>query len=1115
MEGKMKALLYGVIFALILWQSAAGAEDFPSFRTFGPYAVVGGKGAIEAPLVMGPTGAMGWLHGSEFMIWEVDKGSPADGILQEGDVILKANGHGLGVDPRMGLGYAVAESEAGDGKFALTIYRDGKEQDVVIQLQKLGEYSKTWPFHCDKSRQVLDIFCSQFAAIQETDGGFTFRTASSANGLALLANEDPKYLENARRLAYSYVRDKVSAGEQGTWPSAYTGIYLAEYYLVTGDRHVLPELERVCKILAEGQQPCGSWGHGSHISRYYAVGGLVNQCGIAAWLAMVLGKHVGVEVDQEALDRAAEFFGTFADRGNVPYGDHRPWDGGSGNGKDGIASVAFDILGDKEKSGIFADYITQYYSHREEGHTGPYFGFLWGPLGALRTTNEEDFHRLMNYWIWYYDLARNWEGAGLLFSGDTYMKRGFRFCSGAIAMPYALSTGHKRLRIMGAPDSVFIAGEYSSIIGQARQLFFEQKWDDMEKLLAGEDDRYATQLLEAAQAARKSVELTIAGVEENLKKGWNPPLAIRQLEDLKAFLVNDDARVDKLLEAANDAERFRAISEAEEVYKKYVHLSCVDDTARAAMEQIANDPAAGYVSELAQKDLLETPDTYRYVFFLEGEFYRFRGRWKEDDLAFKGFKRIATVRGGEWPQWVSRDEMREAGYLLYEKETLDNWTEILPISGKDNERARPKDCRVLFLAKEETGQVPAGWYMPEFDDSQWQEGQFPVGTFHDDRSRAIFPGDARYCYIRMKFNAEEIDFTRLRILPRIRHIANVYLNGHMIARFVYDGNEGGYKNGEPLDLHPEAPRLLKPGENVLAIEGTYNLWWGIFDVGLFGTKEEGAAVLSKEPVPPPVVYESAPVSDDERFKPKDIWKERQEQMDKLSVPELMEKLESEYVHIRGHAARSLAKKGKEATPHLIKALKHPHWHVRRGACDAIKWMEEDAAANASDALPILIETLDDTDFWVRDGAALAIAAIGKVPQEIIPRLVEMLDDKDHWWPREAAAKAIKSEADGVLPGLIAAYSRTTNVRTELTLRDIIRRRVTAENSEAIISQITDLIQKDSDWFRQKIMLELVKTLGPKAKDTAPLLKDMIQKAGDDNKKVEYLQDVAKAVERGD
>jgi len=60
-----------------------------------------------------------------------------------------------------------------------------------------------------------------------------------------------------------------------------------------------------------------------------------------------------------------------------------------------------------------------------------------------------------------------------LFSGGPYLKRGFRFCTGAIAMPYALSTGHKRLRIMGAPRSVFAAGKRSPVIEKARNLMCE------------------------------------------------------------------------------------------------------------------------------------------------------------------------------------------------------------------------------------------------------------------------------------------------------------------------------------------------------------------------------------------------------------------------------------------------------------------------------------------------------------------------------------------------------------------------------------------------------------------------------------------------------------------
>ena len=1094
---------------------AARAADFPSVRDFGPYYVIAGGDLVQTPRLMGPTGVVGWIHGCEFVVHEVEKHSPADGILRPGDVVLKANGHGLGRDASMGLGTAITEAEAADGRLRLAIYRDGKELDVAIQLQKLGSYAATWPFGCAKSRKLLDIFCDYLAREQEPEGSIGFRVPGAANGLILLANPDPKYLESCRRLAYNFMRDKASMSGLGTWDTSYTGIYLAEYYLVTGDRAVLPELERVCKILAEGQQPCGSWGHGATINRYYAIGGLLNQCGLTAWIALILGQRCGVAADQAAIAKATAFFSFFADRGNVPYGDHTPWEGTTGNGKDATACIALDLLGDQGKSRIFADQIAAYYPHMEEGHTGPYFAFLWHPVAALHATRRADCQRLLNYWTWYYDLARSWEGGGLLLgTGDVYVNRGFRFCTAAIAMPYALPTGVERLAVMGAPKSVFGAGKCLPVVEKARELFFQQKWDGLKaalqtQTLAGDDARHARQLLGAAEAAERSVELTLAAVEDNLRRGWDPALARRQLEDLKTLLVKKDPRVERLLTQVAEKSNLAAIEEARKTYDKYRGLSRLDEAARKAMEPIAADPKLGYLADLARRDLSE-PRGFRAIFTLEEDWDRFFPSWQKDSLAMKGFRQIATTWGGEWPKREAIKHLRAAGHLLEDKETLASWTELAPITDKEGKRGKAKAGLFLFLPREKAFDGPPGWHLPGFDDSGWKQGTFPVGTSHDNRSATIMAEGMRSVFARVHFQLDSLDFSHLRLLHRVRHLCDVYLNGYLISRILYEGNEGGYETTyDALDLHPQAAALLRKGDNVLAFEGAYDLWWGIFDVGLYGQKGTRPAI---EPPPPPqVTRRTAPEPDDPRFTPKNLWQERQDAMDKLAVAELVKELANERVHLRGHAARALAKKGKEATPALIQALKHDHWHVRRGACEAIRFMEKDARANASDALPALVEVLDDQDFYVRDGAARAIAAIGKTPTAAVPRLVKMLDDPDHWWPREAAVEALGGEAGGLLTALIATLHKTTNVVTEAALRDAIVRHTAKGAADEVTSQVVALLRKDNDWFRQKILLELLKALKTKAGSAAAQLRTMIRDTENDKSKRDYLQGILAAI----
>ena len=84
---------------------------------------------------LGPTGLRGWMFCDQMVttdarqisITQVEKGSPADGILAVGDVILGVGGKPFSYDPRTEFGKAltVAESEAGGGNFVVTRWRGG------------------------------------------------------------------------------------------------------------------------------------------------------------------------------------------------------------------------------------------------------------------------------------------------------------------------------------------------------------------------------------------------------------------------------------------------------------------------------------------------------------------------------------------------------------------------------------------------------------------------------------------------------------------------------------------------------------------------------------------------------------------------------------------------------------------------------------------------------------------------------------------------------------------------------------------------------------------------------------------------------------------------------
>lgn len=122
---------------------------------------------------LGATGARGWMYSErlttvkarQVAITKIHKGSPADGILQPGDVLLGVGGKAFSHDPRTELGKALsrAESEAGQGNLVLTRWRAGKAYEVTVKLPVLGTYSPTAPFNCPKSQKILTQGCEALA----------------------------------------------------------------------------------------------------------------------------------------------------------------------------------------------------------------------------------------------------------------------------------------------------------------------------------------------------------------------------------------------------------------------------------------------------------------------------------------------------------------------------------------------------------------------------------------------------------------------------------------------------------------------------------------------------------------------------------------------------------------------------------------------------------------------------------------------------------------------------------------------------------------------------------------------------------------------------------------
>jgi len=721
----------------------------------------------DLPVNLGPTGAWGYACRNMIVVKGTHPRTPAHEVLRKHDIITGANGGGFGKDedPRIALGNAITESETSRRKGVLTlaILRDGAEQTVEIRLRVVGSYSPTWPFGCKKSQSILAEACRFVAERATPERGTTGHR--EFNALLLLASGDIGYLDIVRRTTYRLVDDPLTAGYQG-WSRSFAGLLLGEYYLATGDPTVLPKLRHLAKATAQGQMRCGSWGHRMPWDGY----GAVNQIGLMCFIALALFQEGGIEVDEAAMQRSTEFFLKFAGRGWVPYGDHRPWRGRSGNGKNGSAAVVFDLLGTHpEAVAEFSRSVAASYRCREIGHTGAFFSFVWGPPGAIRAPTAM-FRQFADYQTWYYDLARTHDG-GLVcqpnpenLSGRTpgsYTRWGPGWTTGGMATIYALPT--RRLRILGGEKSIFAQRPPASL-RQALVLFNEKKWRQVASLLKAylkkpggspRERAYASGLLQAYKRLEESAAATMKAIDRNIQKG-DFHLASEQLKALKRLLGEERPKMAEF---------------------------------RRALER---EPATKEI-EIAK------------------EYYR----------ALRGYKRHAR----EWRRMANVAKNSKGHYGKLAARALANaqppprppkWETVLPSSAKT-----PQEWKYFQWGKptdeadtSETAAAPVpkaltGWYEPAFDDSSWQSGPGPFRARKGKGTR----WDKQKILLRKTFSLEDANYGPLSLVVECGPGTQVYLNGYRVVVIVSTPR----RPDEPILLHDKAAELLKKGKNLIAV----------------------------------------------------------------------------------------------------------------------------------------------------------------------------------------------------------------------------------------------------------------------------------------------------------
>lgn len=448
----------------------------------GPDAAVGGWF-----INLGPTGMRAKLLRDEPTVLEVQyvfPGSPADGKVKKGDKITGANGKkcktphqfGYGVDvfggegPFMDFGNALYDSQTGkrlNGKLTLRLIREGEPMTVELTVKTQKPFASTFPFDCERSDELFDRICKYLAGRQRENGLWHGRPHINGYAmLTLLGSGKPQYMPHVKRAAKrmaeitsdDYLKD---TGGHPCWRYGIYGICLGEYYLATGEKWVLPELEQINKWLLGGQHR-GGWGHKPWEGEGKNGYGPINAITAQAKTAWGLMARCGIEIDADRYREAHQFI----DRGTNAFGYVWYKDGGKGNkrwadmGRTGIAALAYYVspIGGKEyleRAKLHSKCIGDHPQTFPDTHGSPLLGMGWTALGAA--VERPHLRKLLDYNRWWIVLAECEDGTYVYQPNRDNNPQDYAAdprLSATAAMGLIFSVKEQRLAIMGAKTVV-------------------------------------------------------------------------------------------------------------------------------------------------------------------------------------------------------------------------------------------------------------------------------------------------------------------------------------------------------------------------------------------------------------------------------------------------------------------------------------------------------------------------------------------------------------------------------------------------------------------------------------------------------------------------------------
>lgn len=393
-------------------------------------------------------------NSSSAIVKYIFENSLAEGKLKIDDEIIAVNRKNFSNNFTKLLAEELDKSEGSSGRLELQVIRNKKKVRVRFKLERIGGYSDTWPYDCKKSSTILRNACDWLVKHQQRSGRIeknenqSCLVLSSVTGLALLgcdADEYKRPISKIVKFLTNHIKEKTNSnghydgGILDLWSVNYATIFLAEYYLKTGDEKVMETLKFLNKEIYYRQFHQMTEEVKSHLTNhlvnnkgfkhdpappYWFAHGLVDtksngyvHLGVNvanATIAWSLLDKAGVDVDTKNLTATLDYVEKACVSGAMGYASYLNQQGHPSDafGRTGALGIALHLRKDRPAytQVVTNSLIVQYPKNYYFSHATCVMGKAWGTL-AIAALDKKHFRTMMDDMKGDFDLMRLHDGS--------------------------------------------------------------------------------------------------------------------------------------------------------------------------------------------------------------------------------------------------------------------------------------------------------------------------------------------------------------------------------------------------------------------------------------------------------------------------------------------------------------------------------------------------------------------------------------------------------------------------------------------------------------------------------------------------------------------------------